>query len=50
MHFYNTYVLLYLFCEEYMDTTKSMVGLNIKDEDVCLVDSATTHSIFKSKK
>ena len=33
-----------------MDTTKSMVGLNIKDEDVCLVDSATTHSIFKSKK
>ena len=25
MQFYNTYVLLYLFCEEYMDTTKTLL-------------------------
>ena len=33
-----------------MDLSLPFVGLNINGEDICLVDSATTHIILKNKK
>ena len=33
-----------------MDLSLPFIGLNINGEDICLVDSATTHTILKNKK
>ncbi|PIN06456.1 hypothetical protein CDL12_20993 [Handroanthus impetiginosus] len=33
-----------------MNIPQSLIGLKINNEDICLVNSATMHTIFKDKK
>ena len=47
----TTFLIIFLFLlMKNMDISQSLIGHKIHKEDICLADSATTHTILKDKK